>query len=321
MRATRRGFLAGAAAGTAGAAGLPALARAADLPASTPKAARTVVRRGRAIAASPKGDRLVIAHAARSTVEVRGPRGASRLVDVGGQPVDVAVAPRGTVAAVLTAAWDDPGLALVDLRTGAVRRRRVGQAPDSVVFSRDGRRIIVTGGEQEGRVTILDALSLKLLVDRPVGIAPRGVAAGPGPVAWIALNGDARVVRVDTGTGRVTKTLHTDPLPDRLALSRPGTRLLVTHGGFGVDHVSEITVADGRVRRRRAGRLPAAVTWTARGKRLVALGGDGAVVVLPKSGTPRRLRTKGGAPRGLAVAGSRAWTVDALSGVVSKVHA
>jgi hypothetical protein len=55
------------------------------------------------------------------------------------------------------------------------------------------------------------------------------------------------------------------------------------------------------------------VAWTARGKRLVALGGEAAVVELGRG----RRRPVVPAPRDLVVAGRRFWTVSALSGATS----
>lgn len=323
--ATRRGLLDSAAAGVL----LPALARGGalagaatppPLPPTAPRATQAVVRRGRAIAVTPHGDTILVAHDQRRTVAIRGPRGRSVLLDVGGQPLDVAVAPDGRLAAVTCAAWDGPGLVLVDLRSGTVRGRvDVGPAPFAAVFTPDGRRILVSGGEQQGTVHILSARRMRVLASQPVGLNPRGIAVGPaGGPAWIALNGDSRIVGVDPRSGRVTRELASARLPDRLALSPGASRLLLTHGGRSTDHVSELDLRTGRSRRRTAGPLPSAVAWTRRGRRLVALGGAGELVVLGARGV-RRLPVSG-APRGLAVAGSRAWTVDGLSGDVDRVR-
>ncbi|MCW2958851.1 MAG: hypothetical protein JWP18_1654, partial [Solirubrobacterales bacterium] len=282
---TRRGLLGGAAAGLA----VPVIGRvtglaaAAPLPASAPHATRTVVRRGRAIAVSPRGDRLVVAHDQRRTIAIVAPGKPQRLVDVGGQPLDVAVAPAGRLAAVTTAAWDEPGLAFVDLRTGKVRRRLdVGPRPCRCAFTPDGRLLLVTGGEQEGTVHVIDAHRLTLLTTARVGLAPRSVVAGRrnGGRAWVALNGEAHVVGIDPRTGRIRRTLRAPGQPDRLALSPDGTRLLVTHGGRRADRVSELHTGTGALVRRTAGPLVSAVGWTHDGRRLVALGGEAAVVLL-----------------------------------------
>lgn len=294
----------------------PAIATGAALlrPAAAPAAIAAqaeVVRRGRAIAVSPNGRRVVVAHEQRRTIAI-----GSRLVNVGGEPIDVAISPDGRIAAVTTAFWDGPGLAVVSLRDAEVRARiAVGPAPHSVTFA--GGRIVVTGGEQEGGVWIVDARRMEVVAHAPVGICPRGVAAAPGrEAAWLSLNGDDAVVRVSARTGKVQRELRTPPLPDRIAVSRDGRRLLLTHAGPDADRVSEIDTRTRRISRHRAGRFPTGVAYSRAGRRLVALGGDGAIV------TPGgRRRPAGGAPRGLAVAGRHAWTVDGLTGRVTRVAA
>lgn len=319
---TRRAFLAGTLAATAA----PVLARAdAALGAAavTPMATREVVRRGRAIAAAPRGGRLLVAHDQRRTVAVLLPRrGRSRVVDVGGQPVDVAIAPDGRLAAVSTAFWDAPGLVLLDLhRASVLGRVEVGPAPGALAFSADGRRLLVAGGEQEGQVHIVDPRRRTVLAHAPVGTVPRGVAIAPQPgSAWVVLAGEDRVVRVALGSGRITRTVRTPRLPDRVAVSPDGHRLLVCHGGRDAEHVTEIDLRSGRLTRHAAGRRPSAVAWTAAGHRLVTLAGSGEVVRLSAAGH-RTHRKVGGSPRGLAVAGGRAWTVDALTGAVASVRA
>jgi DNA-binding beta-propeller fold protein YncE len=315
---TRRGFLAGALAGGA----VPAsVARAAAPAAAGPlQAERETVRRGRAIAVAPDGRRLVVAHDQRRTIAISAPgRDGARLVDVGGQPLAVAVSPDGRLAAVITAFWDEPGAAVVALQTGELLTRvAVGPAPYDVAFA--GDRLVVSGGEQEGTVHVLDAQSFQVVAQAALGAVPRGVAAEPGgDAAWIALCGRDRVLRVHLGSGRVLRELRTPALPERLALSPDGGRLLVSHAGTEAERVSEIDLASGGVIRRRAGRLPSAVCWTRRGRGLVTLGGAGEIVELGPSGG-RTSHAVGGAPRGLAVAGRRAWTVDSLGGAVSEVR-
>ena len=319
MTTTRRGFLAGALAGGAVPAGV---ARAAGPVAAGPlQAEQRIVRRGRAIAVAPDGRRLVVAHDQRRTIAISVPgRDGARLVDVGGQPLAVAVSPDGRLAAVTTAFWDEPGLALVALETGDLLTRvAVGPAPCDVAFAPDGR-VVVSGGEQEGTVHVLDARDFRVVVQRHLGTVPRGVAPDPGgEAAWIALCGLDRVVRVDLSNGRVGRDVRTPPLPERVAVSPDGGRLLVSHAGTGGERVSDIDLASGGVTRRRAGRLPSAVAWTRRGGRVVTVGGTGEIVAFAPAGG-RTIHAVGGAPRGLAVAGRRAWTVDALSGAVSQVR-
>jgi DNA-binding beta-propeller fold protein YncE len=139
---------------------------------------------------------------------------------------------------------------------------------------------------------------------------PRAIAALPdASAAWVSLNADARVALVDLRTGRVRRTLPTPDLPDAIALSPDGRRLLIAHGHS--TEVTELELRHGRVVRHVAGRLPSAVAWTRNGRRLVALGGESSVAVL---GARRHHVVP--APRGLAVAGRRYWTVSALTGAV-----
>lgn len=320
MSTTRRGFLAGALVGGA----MPAsVARAAAPVAAGPLQAQgEILRRGRAIAVAPDGRRLVVAHDQRRTIAISVPgRDGARLVDVGGQPLAVAVSPDGRLAAVTTAFWDEPGLAVVALETGDLLTRvAVGPAPWDVAFAAGGERLVVTGGEQEGTVHVLDVQGFTVVAQRALGTVPRGVAPEPeGDHAWVALCGLDRAVRVDLRNGRVRRELPTPALPERVAISPDGGSLLVSHAGTAAERVSEIDLASGGFTRRRAGRQPSAVAWSSGGRRLVALGGAGEIVAFGPSGGPAGYAV-GGAPRGLAVAGSRAWTVDALTGSVSEVR-
>ena len=317
-RPTRRSFLAGAAAAGA----VPIVGRADAATVAPMRAKQQIVRRGRAIAVSPHGGRLVVAHDHRHTIAIMTPsRGRSKLVDVGGQPLEVAVSPDGHVAAVTTAFWDKPGLVIVDLHAGKARERvDVGPAPFAVAFTPSGTRLVVSGGEQEGTIHVLETTTFAVIKTAAIGIVPRGIAPlAAGDAAWIALNGRDQVVRVNLKSGKIEKAVSTPWLPDRVAVSPDGKRLLVSHGGPDADHISEIEVANGHVHSHNVGRLPSAVAWTANGHRLVALGGASEVIRIGAAHR-RVIRRVGGAPRGLAVAGGRAWTVSALDGAVSAVR-
>jgi DNA-binding beta-propeller fold protein YncE len=314
---SRRRFLAGAIA-TSAAPLLPGTEPAAAF--SVHQVKQRILHRGRAIAATPGGGRLVVAHERRRTIAIVA-RGHRRFVDVGGQPVEVAISPGGGLAAVTTGFWDEPGLAIVDLRRGKLRRRlKAGDAPFDVAFSSDGERIIVSGGEEHGEVRIFDAHHLKQLRRVKVGANPRGIAPVPGESrAWVALNGRDRLLLLDLETGRIRRRLATPRRPDRVAVSPDGHRLLVSHSGSDAEFVNELNLSTHRLIRHRVGRLPSAVAWSPRGHRLIALGGAGEIVEILDGGRRRRHRV-GGAPRGLTVAGGKAWTVDALSGRISGVR-
>src|SRR5262249_36653426 len=150
-----------------------------------------------------------------------------------------------------------PGLELIDAKSGNRRARlKAGPAPFAVAFTPDGKHLLVTGGEQDGTLRIYDAPHLHGVREVKLGRVPRGIAVH-GNTAWVALNGEDAVVRVDIAKGRVTKRLATPPHPDRIALSPDGRRLLVTHPSKSVTEL-----ADGKTTSHNAGAHPAAVAWT-----------------------------------------------------------
>jgi DNA-binding beta-propeller fold protein YncE len=313
---TRRGFLGGAAAAALGA---PALTGSeAQAAAGLVPAKRRTVRRGRAIAVAPRSGTIVVAHAARRTIGVRS-HGKTRQVDVGGEPLEVAISPDGRLAAVTTAFWDEPGLALVHLAgRPQVVRVEVGDAPCGVAFTRDGARVLVSGGDEAGEVFSVDVRRRRVVARHGLPGCPRSIAVTGADRAWVALNSRARLALVDAKTARTLRTVRVPALPDRLAVSADGKRALVSHGGRDATRVTDVDLAKGRLRRHRAGRLPSGVGWS--GERMVvALGGAGKIVVISRGGRVAR-HAVGGAPRGLAVVRRTAWTVDALSGKVGRVR-
>jgi DNA-binding beta-propeller fold protein YncE len=317
IASNRRQFIAGA----LSTALVPAGAKAqTQTPTAPGRLKRRVRHRSRAIAVAPRGKRLVIAHERERTIAiVTGKR--RRSVDVGGQPVEVAVSPDGRLAAVSTGSWDLPGLAVVDLASGKRRRRLdVGPAPFGVAFSSDGGHLVATGGEQEGTVSVLRAPNLRPVAETQIGIGPRGVAVVPGAEeAWIALQGSDQLIRIGLADASILRTIRTPPLPERVAVSPDGKRLLVSHGGRDSERISEIDVRSGRAKRLSAGRMPSAVAWGPGGSRLVALAGSGEILAISPGGRRRRYQV-GGVPRGLAVVGRRAWTVDGLTGLAKAVN-
>lgn len=297
MKATRRGLVGGA---LAAAPLLRAAAAKAEASKIVPVKQR-IVRRGRAVAVSADGRRIVVAHDQRPTIAI-----GRKVVDVGGQPVAVAVSADDARVAVATASWEkQPEVLLV-----GGPRRKLGPAPRDLVFA--GDRLVVIGGEQEGTLHVLDAASLRTVHRVAVGRVPRGLAVH-GDRAFVSLEADDRVAVVDLGRGRVVRTLKVPALPNLLAASPDGRRLLLTHGGRDT-RVTEVDLKTGRRRRLATGRAPSAVAFTASGKRLVALGGEDAVLVLGRKAVRRAVAP---APRALAVAGRRFWTVSAVYGGTS----
>ena len=309
---TRRKLLAGAgaAAVTLGLEGRLPVARATT---AAPSARPDVVYRGRSIAASPDGRRLLALYEGRREALLVDRRANSkRKLTLGGQPLEAAFAPDGHYVALTTAFWDQPGLELIDAATGNRRARvKAGGAPFAVAFTAGGRHLLVTGGEQDGTLRIYDAPHLHGVREVKLGRVPRGIVVD-GKTAWVALNGEDAIARVDLAKGRVTRRLPTPPHPDRIALSPDGTALLITHPSRSV---TELDTRRGTVTSHGAGAHPSAVAWTPAG-RLVVRDSD----VLALDPRRRRIATVA-APRGLAVAGRAAFVVSALTGEIGKVRA
>lgn len=315
MDATRRELLVGAGALALGSTVAPAQAAAPLERAPGPNGARPrIVRLGRAIAVAPDGRTVVVAHARRRTIDVVTGKG-RRLLDIGGQPLEVAISPDGRRAAVTRAHWDQPGLAIIDLhRLRVIRVLDIGPAPFAPAFTADGKRLVVTGGERPGTVQILDARTFRLEREIELGRNPRGLAVGRED-AYIALHGANLIVRVGLDSGRV-KDRMAAPRPDRLALSGDERALLASHSGARGDVVTELSTRGSQRRSHDVGRLVSGVGWTSNGTAVAALGGGDEVVVLGRG--KRRVRV-GPAPRALALAGRRAWTVSGVSGAISEV--
>jgi DNA-binding beta-propeller fold protein YncE len=315
VQTSRRQLLGGAAATGAGL--LLPVGEAASETAQAPgvvAASPEVVRRGRAIATDPRGRVLLAAHARRRTVAITDRRRhRTRLIELRGQPLEVAVSPDGRLGAVTTAYWEEPGLVLLDLPGGNIRARiDAGPAPFAVAFSRGGRHVLVSGGEQEGTLRVVDIAAARVVGTTGLGRVPRGVAIGRR-FAWVALQGDALALGVDPRTGRIGRRVATPPYPHAVAESPDGRRLLVGHRSGA----SEIKLPHGRPRSLASGAHPSAVAYTRRGTRLIALGDSTEVLAIPVRRRRRRHRVQPG-PRGLALGGPHAFTVSALTGSVSR---
>lgn len=322
---TRRAFIGGAAA--VGAAGLlrARVASAAGTAAAKPCTPAPPGVRTDAIAVTPSGRTIWATDSSGTTIRAFARKdftpGAS--IDVGGTPVGIAIAPDGRTALVTTAAYDRPGLAVVDLRTGKVVRLAVGPRPHSIAFSPDGRLAYVTGGAGAGTLTPVRLKNRHAGQPINVGRDPQGIAVSPdGKHALVALNGDSRLALVSLAHPRVVKRIRTPAYPSRVAISPDGRRALVTHNGYGNRKITPVDL-----KKRKSGPAtnvgldPAGVAYAASGTAVVTAMGTGRVAVVNGStGRRRKLLTIGGAPRGVVVAGRTGVIADALTGKLTAVR-
>lgn len=317
----RREFVAGAAA-AAGVLALPERAPAATRAVIPTDLRADVIHRGRAIAVTRRASHLVVAHAARRALVITDRRThKARTVELPGQPLELAIAPSDRVIAVTTAFWDKPGLSLVTLKTASKPTRLdAGAAPFAPAFTHDGKHLLITGGEQAGTLRIHGGTGFASARTVELGRVPRGIVVTPDDrAAWVALQGEDVVVRVDLRSAKVTKRVATAPLPDRLAISKDGRHLLVSHAGHDVDALTEVETKTGKRRTLHAGARVADVAYGASGRRLAALPDASAILAIDARGKRRRTATVR-SPRGLVVAGSHAFTVSAVDGQAGRVR-
>lgn len=278
-----------------------------------------------AIAVTPDGRTVLTANTAWSSITAHRVRGLrrGRSLDVGGAPVDIAIAPDGGIALVTTAAYDRPGLAVVALDTRQVERLAVGPAPYGIAFAPKGRAAYVSGGGRAGTLTRVDLASGRVDTSIGLGAHPRGVAVtSDGKHALVALNGAAQIAVVDLKRGRVVRRIRTAAFPNHIAVSGDGERALVSHNGFGARSATLVELTGKRRRHKVAvGEDPSGVAFSASGRTAVVTSASGSVTVLDgRTGRRRRRIRRSGTPRSVAVAGSRAIVADGRSGRLAAIR-
>lgn len=319
--ATRRGFVAGA--GLAAAAQLTPWSAIAARPAAqctpSPPSSRTA-----ALAAAPgartvwstdTADRTIAGHTVADLTR-------ARTIPVGGAPIDLAVTPGGSRAAVVTAAWDRPGLALVDLRAGRLLDRlAVGADPRAVAA--DARQVVVVGGGAEGTLTRVSLRTGKAAKPVALGRHPRAVVLAPdGDHAYVTLNGDAQVAVVALRSGRVVQRFATAPFPAQIAMAPDGRRAWVSHDGADDRRLTPIDLAHRKVKKPvKVGGTPAGLAFDRAGRLLAVAESDtGRVSVLDaRTGARRRRLHVGGAPRGIAAARTSLIVCDWETGALTRL--
>lgn len=331
-RPTRRELVGGAALTGVGAAGVlvaaPALSpRAAAAPPAKPCVPDPLGVPTGAIAATPDGRRVWTTDRMAATVTEHRTRTLTRgvAVDVGGAPTGIAIARAGDVALVTTGIADRPGLTIVDLHTHATDRLDVGEAPGAVAWvPRHEQAALVVNEGTHGTLRRVQPRTGRVGRAVVVGAHPRGLAVDPrGAFALVALNGESAVAVVDARTMKVLHRIATAAFPAQVAIAPDGRRAVVTHNGYGARAVSLIDVERRLVVRRvRVGADPAGVTFSRSGAGVLVTAAGAGTATLLDGRTGRRIRTATtqGAPRAVAVAGSRAIVADGLTGRLSAVR-
>lgn len=275
-----------------------------------------------AIAAAPDGRTVWTADTGTTTITRHRTRDLRRLrsVDVGARPIALTISPDGRQALVLTAAYDRPGLVVVDLRSGNTDRVDVGAAPRSVAYTADGRHAWIAG--EEGLLRVTPGTG-RVSAPIDLGGRARGLALHPdGRRALVTLHTSSVVAVVSLRRRRVTQRIATGGFPSQVAISPRGHRALVTHSGYGARGVTLLDLDAGRaLRTLRTGADPTGVAFSRGGwVAVVANAGAGTVSVLDlRTGRHLRRARPGGSPRAVVVAGRRGVAVDGDTGGLSSM--
>ena len=109
------------------------------------------------------------------------------------------------------------GIAVISLQSETVVHRIPGVFAYRLTFTHDGRYVLVP---RQNTVVVYDAATRAELRTIPVGGTAYSVIVAPGDrIAYVAVNGPPRVLRVELATGAVLGTAAVAPVPDGLALA------------------------------------------------------------------------------------------------------
>ena len=155
-------------------------------------------------------------------------------------PVDLAISPSGTWLVTANEVSDSVSLVRVADAT-LVNEVAVGDHPADVVFTPDGKRVLVSN-TWSGEITILEIVDDKLQVSGQVdvGFHPCGIAVTPdGKHAYIGLAASGQVAEIDVLNAKLVRRIDVGQWPRYVSVSNDGKRLAV-----GCSGESKIAVVD-----------------------------------------------------------------------------
>jgi WD40 repeat protein len=201
----------------------------------------------------------------------------------------VAFSPDGRQLAVLSG--DSGAVRLWDVRTGKVVReiRHAEPLANALSYSRDGKLLVVGGGDKNKGLRLFDVQSGKIIWQTLTTGMVWGIAFSPDGKMIAAAQDDSRIVFIDTATGKVVKLFsdacHHNHQP---TFSRDGRSLLCTgmslKGGKPVAEVRLWDVPSGKLLRTWSDNRNSAA-FSPDGKTVFVLGKDGAIESFPLGGS------------------------------------
>ena len=194
------------------------------------------------IAISPDGRRAAVVAYGGSTIDVIDVAGARLL-----RRIDIApnASPHGIVwlrdGRLAIAAEKSRSLVVADPRRGTFRAVPTGQAGSHMVAVSPDQRRAYVANVQAGTVGVFDLTRLRKIADIAVGGMPEGLAVTrDGRQLWVGDNTGPRLRVVDLASGQIAATLHTDPVPIRVAISPDGQTALTSNIGSGTLSVFDV---------------------------------------------------------------------------------
>jgi YVTN family beta-propeller protein len=184
------------------------------------------------IAAAPNGRKLYITHpdAGKLTV-LDGASLAPRVVDVGGTPFGVAVAPDGRV---FVSDWQRNVLTVLDGTTlSRIAEIPVGRSPAHVAIAPLGGRVFVTNREGDS-VSVIDMKALHVIATVLVGHAPFALTVSPGGDRLYVTNVQSSdLSMLGAETLETLDTVKVGSMPYGVAVTPNSERVFITNQQSG----------------------------------------------------------------------------------------
>jgi YVTN family beta-propeller protein len=162
-------------------------------------------------------------------VDTRAMKITARL-DVGGRPVDVRLAPDGSVFYV--ANQGRHGVSIVDpVRMREVAFLPTGRGAHGLQIGRDGRSLYVAN-RLAGTISVIDTVSRRIRATWTIGGSPDMLQISPdGRYLWVSGRYHRAVYVVDTTTGKRVATIRVGAQPHGLTYFPQPARISLGHNG------------------------------------------------------------------------------------------
>jgi DNA-binding beta-propeller fold protein YncE len=190
--------------------------------------------------------------------------------------------PEGTDTCTPDSGYDDSFLYRINMESLKIDGVfPVGAVPKVVKATADGRFVLVANW-CSWDLSVLSAETGRELQRVPIGPYPRGIVVSPkGNVAYVAMMGDTKLVRVDLATWK-TRTIEIGSGPRALEFAPQGRYIYATLNSEG--NVARLDLYTGRVLRVETGEAPRSLAMSSDGRALYVVNYD--------SGTVSKIRTR-----------------------------